>query len=180
MPSLINIANQLKVTSAFANLHDTFSREITVYKNSKQVTIASSAQYNSIYGNAGAYSNTQNQIVSSTFMARIYYIKMDEEFLSDSASNKGSQNKIILPQGSVKIVVDPAGYLFIKEARKVSKSELNTQRSYLGKFKEGHGFSSAPGKKEKIGFELKNSTLDIDHNHGYNTTLNEEELLKKK
>jgi hypothetical protein len=119
MPSLINIANQLKVTSAFANLHDTFSREITVYKNSKQVTIASSAQYNSIYGNAGAYSNTQNQIVSSTFMARIYYIKMDEEFLSDSASSKGSQNKIIMPQGSVKIVVDPAGYLFIKEARKV-------------------------------------------------------------
>ena len=119
MPSLINIANQLKVTSAFANLHDTFSREITVYKNSKQVTIASSAQYNSIYGNAGAYSNTQNQIVSSTFMARIYYIKMDEEFLSDSASNKGSQNKIIIPQGSVKIVVDPTGYLFIKEARKV-------------------------------------------------------------
>jgi hypothetical protein len=44
---------------------------------------------------------------------------MDEEFLSDSASNKGSQNKIIMPQGSVKIVVDPAGYLFIKEARKV-------------------------------------------------------------
>ena len=35
-------------------------------------------------------------------------------------------------------------------------------------------------EKEKIGFELKNSTLDIDHNHGYNTTLNEDELLKKK
>jgi hypothetical protein len=75
---------------------------------------------------------------------------------------------------------DEDGEEGIKEARKVSKSELNTQRSYLGKFKEGHGFSSAPGKKEKIGFELKNSTLDIDHNHGYNTTLNEEELLKKK
>jgi hypothetical protein len=57
---------------------------------------------------------------------------------------------------------------------------LNKQREFLGQFKEGHGFSSAPGKKEKIGFELKNSTLDIDHNHGYNTTLNEEDLLKKK
>jgi hypothetical protein len=68
----------------------------------------------------------------------------------------------------------------IKEAREISKSELNKQREFLGQFKEGHGFSSAPGKKEKIGFELKNSTLDIDHNHGYNTTLNEEDLLKKK
>jgi hypothetical protein len=75
---------------------------------------------------------------------------------------------------------DEDGEEGIKEARKISKSELNKQRNYLGTFKAGHGFSSAPGKKEKIGFELKNSTLDIDHNHGYNTTLNEEELLKKK
>jgi hypothetical protein len=75
---------------------------------------------------------------------------------------------------------DEDGEEGLKEARKISKGELNKQRSYLGKFKEGHGFSSAPGKKQKIGFELKNSTLDIDHNHGYNTTLNEDELLKKK
>ena len=68
----------------------------------------------------------------------------------------------------------------VKEARKVNKTELNAQREYLGKFKIGHGFANAPGKKEKIGFEVKNSTLNIDHNHGYNTTLNEEELLKKK
>jgi hypothetical protein len=75
---------------------------------------------------------------------------------------------------------DEDGEEGIKEARKISKAELNKQRNYLGTFKAGHGFASAPGKKEKIGFELKNSTLDIDHNHGYNTTLNEEELLKKK
>jgi len=75
---------------------------------------------------------------------------------------------------------DEDGEEGIKEARKITKSELNKQRNYLGTFKAGHGFANAPGKKEKIGFELKNSTLDIDHNHGYNTTLNEEELLKKK
>jgi hypothetical protein len=75
---------------------------------------------------------------------------------------------------------DEDGEEGLKEARKINKSELNKQREYLGKFKSGHGFATAPGKKEKIGFEVKNSTLDIDHNHGYNTTLNEEELLKKK
>jgi hypothetical protein len=75
---------------------------------------------------------------------------------------------------------DEDGEEGIKEARKMDKSELGKQRVHLGKFKDAHGFSSAPGKKEKIKFELKNSTLDIDHNHGYNTTLNEEELLKKK
>jgi hypothetical protein len=115
MPSLISIANQLKVSNAFANLHDTFSREITVYKNAKRVTISSSPQYNSIYGNAGSTNTVENQTVSSSFMARIYYIKTDEEFV---ASNN-SQNKIHIPSGSVKIIVNPSGYNFIQEARKV-------------------------------------------------------------
>ena len=44
---------------------------------------------------------------------------MDEEYLSNSSAGTDSQNKIIMPNGSVKIVVDPKGYLFIKEARKV-------------------------------------------------------------
>jgi hypothetical protein len=75
---------------------------------------------------------------------------------------------------------DEDGEEELKEGRKISKGELAKQRVHLGKFKAGHGFASAPGKKDKIDFELKNSTLDIDHDHGYNTTLNEEELLKKK
>lgn len=119
MPSLINLSRQNKVTAALADLHDTFSREIVVYKNAKKVAISSSPQYNSIYGNAGASTSIDYETVSATFMARIYYIKSDEEHFSDLNTNKGSQNKIIMPQGSVKIVVDPDGYLYIKEARKV-------------------------------------------------------------
>jgi hypothetical protein len=119
MPSLINLSRQNKVISALADLHDTFSREITVYKNAKKIAISSSPQYNSIYGNAGAATSIDYETVSSTFMARIYYLKLEEEHFADSSSNKGSQNKIIMPQGSVKIVVDPEGYQYIKEARKV-------------------------------------------------------------
>jgi hypothetical protein len=44
---------------------------------------------------------------------------MDEEFFQNSSAGTDSQNKIIMPNGSVKIVVDPRGYLFIREARKV-------------------------------------------------------------
>lgn len=119
MPSLINLSRQHKVTLALADLHDTFSREIVVYKNAKKIAISSSPQYNSIYGNAGTSTSVEYETVSSTFMARIYYIKSEEEYFADSSSNKGSQNKIIMPQGSVKIVVDPAGYEYIKEARKI-------------------------------------------------------------
>lgn len=119
MPSLINSSRQNKVTAALADLHDTFSRAIVVYKNAKKIAISSSPQYNSIYGNAGSSTSVNYETVSETFMARIYYIKSDEEHFSDLNSSKGSQNKIIMPQGSVKIVVDPNGYNYIKEARKV-------------------------------------------------------------
>ena len=119
MPSLINQKLMDKVIGKLADLHDTFSREITVYKNAKRVAIASSPSFNAIYGNSGATNTSQYQTVSATFSARIYYLKMDEEFLSNSSAGTDSQNKIIMPNGSVKIVVDPQGYLFIREARKV-------------------------------------------------------------
>jgi hypothetical protein len=116
MSSLINVFRQLKVNKAFENLHDTFSREITVYKNAKQVSIASSPQYNSIYGNSGSTNSVRYEEVVGTFLARIYYLKSEEDIFAD---NSQAQNKIIIPNGSVKIVVDPVGYNFIKEARKV-------------------------------------------------------------
>ena len=108
-----------RVSLRLADLHDTFSREITVYKNAKRVAIASSPSFNAIYGNSGATNTSEYQTVSATFSARIYYLKMDEEFFQNSSAGTDSQNKIIMPNGSVKIVVDPRGYLFIREARKV-------------------------------------------------------------
>jgi len=119
MPSLINQKLMDRVSLRFADLHDTFSREITVYKNAKRVAIASSPSFNAIYGNSGATNTSEYQTVSATFSARIYYLKMDEEFFQNSSAGTDSQNKIIMPNGSVKIVVDPTGYLFIREARKV-------------------------------------------------------------
>ena len=119
MPSLINQKLMDRVSLRLADLHDTFSREITVYKNAKRVAIASSPSFNAIYGNSGATNTSEYQIVSATFSARIYYLKMDEEFFQNSSAGTDSQNKIIMPNGSVKIVVDPTGYLFIREARKV-------------------------------------------------------------
>jgi hypothetical protein len=119
MPSLINQKLMDRVSLRLADLHDTFSREITVYKNAKRVAIASSPAFNSIYGTSGATNTSEYQTVSATFSARIYYLKMDEEFFQNSSAGSESQNKIVMPNGSVKIVVDPRGYLFIREARKV-------------------------------------------------------------
>lgn len=119
MPSLVNQKLMDRVSKKFADLHDTFAREITVYKNAKRIAIASSQNFNAIYGSSGATNNLEYKTVVKTFSAKVYYLKMDEEFFENSSKGSGSQNKIVMPNGSVKIVVDPEGFLFIKEARKV-------------------------------------------------------------
>lgn len=116
MASLLNASKQTAINSIYVNLHDTFSRAIVVYKNAQKSVSTSNAKFNGIYGNAGKTTSIVNQEVSQTIQARIYYTNLKEEILSDS---NAPASKIILPQGSVKIIVDLAGSEFIREARRV-------------------------------------------------------------
>jgi hypothetical protein len=117
MPSLISAARQSQVMQAFKNLHDTFAREITVYKNSKKVAIASSAQYNAIYGRNSGGSSVTYETVSYTINARVYYVDLPEEIFSDAGD--ASQNKVVLPRGSVRLIVYQDGFDVLKDARRV-------------------------------------------------------------
>jgi hypothetical protein len=116
MASLLSAAKQTAINNIFVNLHDTFSRDIVVYKNAKKSVSISNSQFNGIYGNAGKTTSIVNQEVSQTFQARIYYTDLKEEILSDS---NAPASKIILPQGSVKIIVDLTATEYIREARRV-------------------------------------------------------------
>lgn len=98
-------------------LHDTFSQTITVYKNAKKTLIAHNPQYNAVYGrsDSGNRDSVEYTMVQEDFKARIYYIKSDEE----NFFNYKSQTKVILPKGSIKIVVKKEGFDFIKESRRI-------------------------------------------------------------
>lgn len=117
MPGFLNSFQEKNISTLFGILHDTFAREITFYKNAKKTLISSSAQYNSIYGktNSGSTSNIEYTQISQKFNARVYYIKSEEEVLSED----GSQNRIILPKGSVKIIINADAFEFVKESRRV-------------------------------------------------------------
>ena len=111
-----------KIDSLADTLHTTFARTITVYKNAKKTLIASRDSWNALYGktNTGSNSSVEYTTISDTFEARIYYIDMNKEYLADEAGAQGgTQNKVILPDGSVKIVVQETGYDYIREARRV-------------------------------------------------------------
>lgn len=98
-------------------LHDTFSQTITVYKNGKKTLIAHDPKYNSIYSrnSNGKRDSVEYSVISETFDARVYYIKAEEELFN----NENSQIKVVMPKGSVKIVVKKEGADFIEEARRV-------------------------------------------------------------
>ena len=112
-----------KVRALADTLHTTFARTITVYKSAKKTMIASTTAWNSLYGktNTGSNSAVEYTTVSDTFEARIYYDNMDTSYLTDDGPTQqaGTQNKIVVPDGSVKIVVKETAYNYLSEARRV-------------------------------------------------------------
>lgn len=120
-----NQKNNIK--SIIDQIHDTFAREITVFKIGQRTVIASSPTYNALYRQQSA--NTVTTEISKTFQARIKYVDIGEEFLSNSRagndSNNGGQDKIIIPTGTVKIKVNLEGFNYVKEAKRV---ELDGRR----------------------------------------------------
>ena len=112
-----------KITNLACTLHATFARTITVYKNAKKTLIASNDSWNALYRrtNTGSTSSVEYTQVSQTFNARIYYDNMDTSYLTDDgpAEQAGTQNKVVVSDGSVRIVVEQDGYDYINEARRV-------------------------------------------------------------
>ena len=76
-----------------------------------------------MYGrtNTGSDSSVEYSTESQTFQARIYYDDMDTSYLTDDgpADQAGTQNKIVVSDGTVRIVVKIDGYNYLSEARRV-------------------------------------------------------------
>ena len=110
-----------KIKDLSTILHDTFARTITVYKNAQKTLIASTSSWNSLYRrtNTGSNTSVEYTTVSDSFSARIYYEDLEKDYISNPGEQGGTQNKIILPAGSVKIVVQESAYDYIREARRV-------------------------------------------------------------
>lgn len=117
MASFLSSSQVTEIECLFDRLHETFSEEITVYKNGKKTLIAHDPKYNAVYGrnNSGKRDSVEYTVLSETFDARVYYIKTEEELFN----NESSQVKVIMPKGSVKVIVKKEGFDYIQEARRV-------------------------------------------------------------
>ena len=135
--SLISDSQKNTIKAIIDDIHETFARNITVYKEGRKVLIAASSEYNGIYGRTGGGSTSVNTTsVSHTIKARIKYIDAQEVNLSDG--NLNSQLGIELVDGSVRITVDAAGFNILKEAKRCEfeggKYEIVTKGNPTGIF----------------------------------------------
>ena len=152
MASLLTSAEKNTCNSAMNDLHDTFARNVTVYKDAVVTTstyakdINPSQSYNTIYGNAGSpYGLTSESTPitytpqSSTVAARILYGKdYSTDYFANSQSN--SQLKVLLPEGQVRMIVKKSDYDTLSEAKRI---EFDSQKFAINSDLRAHGVFGA-------------------------------------
>ena len=101
------------------DIHDTFGREIIVYKEAQKVIISSDPSYNYLYNNvAGENTTIENVPVRKVFKARIKYdTGRDLEY----AGEVDSQMKISRPSNSsnVRIKLKIEDFNYIQDAKRI-------------------------------------------------------------
>lgn len=121
MTSFIKDSQKGGLEAAFSNLHDTFGRNIAMFKNGQQITISTSQNNDFIWEGAPQNDQFQTVPVSGVFKARILYGKVQNRNQFNSATQgKGTdQVNIELDVGDVRIKLDATGAEFIKDAARV-------------------------------------------------------------
>jgi len=119
MASLLTSAQKTALQSAFNDLHDTFAREIYIYKEAQTTVISTSPNYNAIYKQNNNQSQTvSRKVVVKTFKARITY-DTDRSQSTLTSPEIDSQLKLKMPDGYVRIKVAEDGYNYLKDSKRV-------------------------------------------------------------
>jgi hypothetical protein len=112
--SLLSTSEKEQLNAAFDDIHETFAREITVYKEASQIVIITDPNFNPLYNTAGQTTSYVNTPIYRTFKARIFY---NDDFTKDywTESKVEGQFKMQTVTGSVRIKLRAIDYDFIKE-----------------------------------------------------------------
>ncbi len=103
------------------DVHDTFARPITIFKNSQKTVIFSNPDHNFIFDAGPNQTVTEDVIVSGVFNARILY-KPDQPsnmFKGGDGNLNQTQNFQQFAQGDVRLKLDITGRNFLVDATRV-------------------------------------------------------------
>jgi hypothetical protein len=129
MPGFLTDNQKVNIKNIIDKIHDTFAREIVVYKFGQKVAVATTNEYNALYKRTAASNQQQLIQISQTIMARIKYEKFDQT----NFYQERTQEKIIVPEGVVYIKVNKDGYDFIKDAKTIELDGKTFQIKSPGK-----------------------------------------------
>jgi len=104
------------VRSAIEDMHETFAREIKIYKTKTQTFIATSSTYNALYDRLKNEQKSIGKVTEFTAKARIDYV--DKHELS-SISGVSAQVNLALPEGSIRLKIDEEGYTHVKTSSRI-------------------------------------------------------------
>lgn len=137
--SLLSASEKSQLNAVIEDVHETFARPITVYKEASQVVIVTDPNFNPIYDTAGQTTSIVNTPVYRTFNVRIRYNDdITKNYWSESTSNVDYATQIKLPEviGLVRIKLAAADYEYIKDAKRF---DLDGRRFTLHSSFRGHG-----------------------------------------
>ena len=135
MASLISNSDKAALHSVMDDQADTFSRDVTIIKDPIETVPSANADFNSIYGNAGATTSIPASQQSSTVAARIQYgAQMNDDYFTSSKSP--NQLKVYIPEGLVRMKIKASDYSTVSDAKRV---EFDNQRFSIYSDFRGHG-----------------------------------------
>ena len=121
MASLFTDAQKAAFEATQVQVHDTFARPITIFKNSQKTVIFSNPDHNFIFDAGPNQTTVQETIVSGVFNARILYKPDQKSDMFRAGDGALNQAQIFqqMPQGDVRLKLDITGRNFLLEATRV-------------------------------------------------------------
>lgn len=126
MTDLLNSAQKSSIHAVLDNIHDTFSREIVIYKTKQGTFIDTGLTDNPIYKQP----NYTEEIELITTRARILYVQTvgtrKRGSMSDGISNEDSSG-LSYPDGTIRLKLDQTAYNLVKDSKKISIDDVLCQ-----------------------------------------------------
>ncbi len=119
MAEFLSSSDRATIAAHLLDLHDTFGRDIIVYKEAQKVIISTDPNYNYLYNTGGATNESvENVPVKKVFKARIRY---DTDRSLENFGEADAQIKIDRPDANslVRIKLKIEDYQYIKEAKRI-------------------------------------------------------------
>ena len=135
MASLIGSGQKTQLENVFVDVHDTFSRTITIYTVKKEIFVATNQTYNALYSRIKDATTEKKTVTSTTVKARVQY--MTKQYIEEEYALR-AQTNLPISEGQLRIKLDEAGYTSFKFANRIEIDgivwKIKTDASRIGLF----------------------------------------------